>query len=165
MDSKEAAQGVASPRRVRVAADGSTKEVGDLELRPGVRLTGRVVLSDGQPVPQNTRLFVGREAAWDSRNVLLNPDGTFDLAGIPPESLSLSLNVRGYHMSYKNKSLDRLNGGSITGCVETDTYLEILFEPGQFQAPDFNNLPGGVEWIPKDKPLQGAEGMLSGDTL
>jgi hypothetical protein len=155
MDSKEAAQGVASPRRVRVAADGSTKEVGDLELMPGVRLTGRVVLSDGQPVPQNTRLFVGHGAAWDSRNVLLNPDGTFDLAGIPPESLSLSLNVRGYHMSEKNKSLDRLNGGSITGRVETDTYLEILFQPGQFQAPDLNNLPGGLSGFRRKNRCKG----------
>lgn len=155
MDSSQTNHAIAPVQRVRVAADGSTRDLGDLELQPGIRLKGRIILSDGQPVPAATQLYVGREGAWDVRNIVLNPDGSFDLEGIPRESISLGVNIRGYRLSDKNKSLDRLNGGTIVGRVEADTYVEILVEPGQFRPPDFNRLPNGVEWIPKEKPLEG----------
>ena len=157
MESGKADNLVAPLRRVRVTGDGTTKDLGEMPLGPGVRLKGRVILSDGKPVPPNTQLYVGREGAWDSRNIVLDANGAFDLIGIPPESISLGARVPGYHLSEKNPSLDKLNGGTIVGRVESDTYVELLLEPGQFQRPDFRNLPQGVEWIPKDKPLQGFE--------
>jgi hypothetical protein len=146
---------VAPLRKVRVTGDGTKKDVGDMPLTKGVRLKGKVLLSDGKPIPPDTRVYVGREGAWDSRNIILDPDGSFDLAGIPIESISLGVTVPGYFMSEKNKSLDRLNGGTIVGRVESDTFVTILLEPGKFQHPDFDKRPPGIDWIPKDKPLQG----------
>ncbi len=147
---------IAPARKVRVTGDGTTKDIGDLPLVAGLRLKGRVVLSDKNAVPPNTQIYLGREGPWDSRNVVLDPYGGFDLQGIPSESISLGVHIPGYCLSNKNKSLDRLNGGTIVGRVESDTYVELLLEPGNFQRPDFNNLPQGVDWIPKDKPLEGA---------
>jgi hypothetical protein len=157
MDSGKNDNLIAPLRRVRVTAGGTRKDLGDLPLSPGVRLNGRVILSDGKPVPPNTQLYVGRDGAWDSRNVVLDANGGFDLKGIPMESISLGVNVKGYHLSDKNKSLDRLNGGSIVGRVESDTYVELLLEPGKFERPDFQNRPPGLDFQPKDKPLVGAE--------
>ena len=71
----------------------------------------------------------------DRRNVVLNPDGTFDLTGIPRESISLGVDVRGYRFSDKNKSLDRLNGGTIVGRVNGDTFVEMPLESGAFKHP------------------------------
>jgi hypothetical protein len=157
MDSGKHDNLIAPLRRVRVTGDGTTKDLGDLRLSPGVRLKGRVLLSDGKPLPPNTQLYVGREGAWDSRNVLLDGNGGFELTGIPIESISLGIRVPGYRLSEKNKSLDQLNGGSIIGRVEADTYIELLLEPGKFEHPDFRNHPLGPEMMPKDKPLRGAE--------
>ena len=38
-------------RTVKTEAHGSTLELGDIEVQPGFRLSGRLVLSDGKPVP------------------------------------------------------------------------------------------------------------------
>lgn len=157
MDSGKSDNLVAPLRRVRVTGDGTTRDVGDMPLTQGVRLSGRVVLSDGKPVPPNTQLFVGRDGAWDSRNVVLDANGGFDLKGVPIESISVGVTVRGYRFSGKNKSLDRLNGGTIVGRVESDTYVELLLEPGGFERPDFRDRPPGIDLAPKDKPLVGAE--------
>lgn len=157
MESSKSDNLIAPLRRVRVTGDGTTKDLGDLPLSPGVRLKGRVILSDGKPVPPNTQLYVGREGAWDSRNIVLDANGTFELTGIPVESISVGVRVPGYRLSEKNVSLDRLNGGTIVGRVESDTYVELLLEPGKFERPDFRGRPAGFEWIPKDKPLKGVE--------
>lgn len=150
--------GCVPARRLRISADGSTKDAGNLEVVPGLRLTGRVMLSDGNPVPPNTRLHIGREEAWDSLSVELGPAGQFDVQGLPPESYGVSLRVRGYTMSAKNKSLDRLNGDTLVGRVDQDTDVLILLEPGQFVRPDFQKVMNSeVEPQPQDKPLRGAD--------
>ena len=42
--------GCVPAKRLRVSADGSRKDMGNLEVVAGLRLTGRVVLSDGAPI-------------------------------------------------------------------------------------------------------------------
>src|ERR1043166_1049515 len=153
-------RGIARAKRLRVSADGSTKDVGNLEVVAGLRLTGPVVLPDGAPVQPPTRLHAGRDNAWDSLGVELDPQGRFDLQNLPPESYGLSLRVRGYTMSPANRSLDRLNGDSLVGRVDRDTDVSILLEPGQFARPDFQKLMNsGVEPQPKEKLLQGADAV------
>jgi hypothetical protein len=146
-------------KKIRVSADGSSKDAGELTVAPAHRLAGRVVLADGTPVPPKTRLLVGRAEAWDTASVELDEHGRFDLRGIPPESVGVSVRVRGYRFSDKNKSLDRLNGGSLVGRIDHDIIdLQLLLEPGQFAPPDFNAPPASPEdWQPRGKPLHGAE--------
>ncbi len=153
--------GCVAAKRLRVAADGSSKSAGDLEVTPGVRLTGRVVLADGNPVPPHTRLSVGPANAWDALSVELDPNGRFEAPSLPRDSYGVSVHVRGYSMSLKNKSLDRINGG-LVGRIDQDTDLTILLEPGQFAPPDFQkpwNLR--LEAPPRDKPLQGADAVTA----
>ena len=47
-------------RTVKTGAHGSTLDVGDIEVQPGYRLTGRLVLADGKPVPPETRVLASR---------------------------------------------------------------------------------------------------------
>jgi len=149
--------GCVPAKRLRVTADGSTKDVSELAVVPGLRLTGRVVLSDSQPIPPRTRVVVGRQDAWDSQAVELDANGRFEVKGLAAESYGISLRVAGYMMSLKNKSLDRLNGDSLVGRIEEDADVLILLEPGHFQPPDFRKgIPNGEEMQPRDKPLRGA---------
>jgi hypothetical protein len=118
-------------RAVKTAAHGSTVDLGDIEVQPGYRLTGRLVLADGKPVPPETRMPASREEAWDSQTATVGPDGRFSLTGLPPEQLSLYTNVRGYHLSPKNASYDLLNRDGLLGTVRADIDdLRFLLDTG-----------------------------------
>jgi len=82
-------------------------------------------------------------------------DGTFDVYGLPRESISVSLSIPGHRFSEKNKSLDRLNGGNIVGRVDSDTSVEILLEPGNFQRPDFSKPLQIKNPYPENEPIEG----------
>ena len=142
---------------IQLAADGTTKDAGDLTVVPGLKLTGQVVLSDGNAVPAHTQVQISREDAWDSRIVETDSKGNFAATGLPPECLGINLRVPGYTVSPKNASLDRLNGGRLVGFIDRDTRIAIVLDPGSFKQPDANQpLPPGQDWIPRDKRLQGA---------
>src|SRR5262249_20375151 len=117
---------------VRTGASGADVDAGDLAVRPGHRLTGRVVLSDGKPVPAGTRVVISRDEAWDGQQAVVGADGGFAFEGLPPERYSLSANVRGYQVSPKNASFDLLNQLSLEGMVQADiTGLRLLLDPGE----------------------------------
>lgn len=144
-------------RRVRPGGDGQTLDVGDYVAVPGKRLAGQVKLSDGKPLPEGTRLTIGREEAWDVLAVDLPPDGRFALANLPGnETLSLGLRVKGYRPSPRNASFERLNGFGLTGRLESDkTNLVFLLEPGEVRPGSFE--PEPEEDRPQNLPLGGIE--------
>ncbi|MGH7942759.1 MAG: hypothetical protein ACREFR_17000, partial [Limisphaerales bacterium] len=146
--------GAIPSRLVQVGDDGSETDIGDLIVTPGHRLAGQVVLADGKPVPSNTRLLINRINAWDSIQVDLPPNGHFDVSNIPAETYSLSVRVRGYHMSPKNASYDTLNPGRLMGRVDGDTTnLIFLLERGKAPQPQ-NYGSDESEW-PQNLPLEG----------
>ncbi len=164
-------------RRVKPGGDGQTLDVGDYVVASGRRLAGQVKLSDDQPLPEGTRLTVGREEAWDVLAVNLPPDGRFALANLPGnETLNLSVRVKGYRPSPRNASFERLNGFGLAGRLESDkTNLVFLLEPGEVRPGSFEpepeedrvqNLPlGGIEAKRVTKPGQVITGQaLDADT-
>ena len=151
------AHGATPARTINVAKEGGTVETGDLEVKPGCRLEGRVMLSDGQLLPPGTKLTLGREDAWDALSVDLPPDGRFDLANIPAESVHLSSRVKGYRMSLKNPSLDRANGFGVMGRLTKDTMgFILLLEPGDRIPREEMEKGGGVNLQPRNEPLRSA---------
>jgi beta-lactamase regulating signal transducer with metallopeptidase domain len=140
-------------------ADGSTTDMGDLNLsvKPAHRISGRVVLSDGQPLPPKTRLVAASRESSDSKIIELDKDGHFDTAGIPPGKVVLRVQVPGYRLSMKNASLDQLNPGGLVGRVDHDiTNLVVLMEKGPRLRSHFDSqADDGPE--PENSPLQGAE--------
>ncbi len=70
--------------------------LGDLDIRPGHRLAGKVTLSDGAPIPDGMRITLGSREAWDSQIVMIGRDGRFAFLGIPPGSYDITPSVRGY---------------------------------------------------------------------
>jgi hypothetical protein len=137
MDSLKGA-GSIPVRTAKTGAHGSTLDVGDIEVQPGYRLTGRLVLADGKPVPPETRVLASRGGAWDSQTAAVGPDGRFSFNGLPPEQLGLSTNVRGYHPSPKNASFDLLNRMGLLGTVQGDVDdLRFLLDPGPRPEIDY----------------------------
>jgi hypothetical protein len=150
--------GALPARKIRVLANGSIRELGDLEVAPGFRLSGHVRLSDGQPLQPGVKLIVSGQEAWDTSIIELSPKGDFALTNIPAGSYGVSARVPGYHLSGRNESLDQLNGGTLVGRIIEDTQLEILLDPGPWNRPDFRELreklgPHGIQ--PYHRPLRG----------
>ena len=157
MDSLKA-HGSVPAKRIRTEGDGVTTDIGDLTVAPGLRLAGKVELSDGAKPPPHTRLTVGQDEAWDLQYLELGENGDFEFRGLPPNTaFSVSTRIKGYRISGKNASLDPWNPFMLMGKLNADkTDLKILFEPG----PDLNSNHGGSvspDEHPKNLPLRGAE--------
>lgn len=150
-------RGALPPRLFASGKTGGAADLGELAVQPGHRVTGRVVLSDGQPVPTSTRVLLSREQAWDHAEALLEPDGQFTFRGVPTESVSLNVRIKGYKYSKRNRSLDWLNGGLI-GRVEKDIDgLTLLLEPGEWRYNGEEGEPPDGDSQPREKPLRGSE--------
>jgi hypothetical protein len=141
---------------VNSGAVGTKSDLGELTLKPAHRIRGRVVTADNTPLPPRTRLYLSRENAWDTADLILPPDGSFEFKAVPPETISLSVRVPNYRISARNPSKDWLNEGRLLGRLEGDLDDFIIhLEPGaRFDRTDG---PSDSERYPRDKPLQGAK--------
>lgn len=150
--------GAVPPRQIHTGKDGETTDAKDLVVGPAYRLAGRVGLADGSPVPDKTRLLISREAAWDSMQLTLAPDGKFDVTGVPAETISLSVRLKGYHVSGRNLSVDQMNPFQLIGRVDQDlTNLVFLLEKGPDPQPDYSHIDPDYG-ASRSRPLRGAEG-------
>jgi hypothetical protein len=151
-------KGALSPKKFVAGKNKSTLDLGDLELQPGYRVAGRILLTDGKPAPAGTRLMLGRENVSDNAASVLDAQGRFNFPSVPAETVTLYLRSGGYKFTYRNPSLDWLNG-RIIGKVEGDTTnLTIIIEKGEFRyGPNQAGMPSGADCQPRDKPLRSAK--------
>ena len=73
--------------------------VGDIPLRPGYSFGGRVVLTDGQSVPDGMRVIITSQRVWDSQTAILDKGGRFEFSGLSEGRYSIGPAVRGYSLS------------------------------------------------------------------
>jgi len=78
--------------------DGQEVNVGDIPLKPAFTLRGKVVLSDGQPIPQYMHVTLVSDPGADTQLADLQPDGSFEFRGLSKGVYRLSPGVRGYQM-------------------------------------------------------------------
>lgn len=148
----------APPTRVfHSGKDGGEISLGELAVKPACVLSGRLVLSDGAPIPAQTRLSLGREKAWDHTEVEVGENGRFEFENVPEESVSLSVRIKGYKFSKRNPSLDWLNGGIVGRVTSSMTDLVLLMEPGTWRFNGEEGEPPGSDRQPRDKPLRSAK--------
>lgn len=155
--------GVAVPiMKLESPATDETSDVGDLHVQAAHTVRGVVKLSNAGTIPPNTRLLLSREDAWDSRIVSINEDGTFEVTGVPEEEVSISVRVRGYHLSDKNGSLDPMNSNLIGRVPNDISGLEILLEPGEFSYDQLRNLSAEERQAMTDRIIAAKKAPLRG---
>jgi hypothetical protein len=133
--------GVVAAVELKVGPDGTTTDIGDLKVTPGHRVSGRITLSDGKPVPPHTRVSVGREDAWDLQMVEVDDAGRFFVEGLPTETYHMRSVINGYQLSSENGGASPLNAGILEGRVDRDVSdLEILYEPSNGRKNTFLDL-------------------------
>ena len=155
-------KGALPARSVTSGDDGSELDLGDLNLEPGYTVAGEVRLTDGASIPEKTRVLLSSEKAWDSLQSEVDVQGRFHFEGVPAESVNLSIRVKGYRLSARNRSLDLMNPFHLEGRVTTNiTGLVVELEPG---GRDPNAGPSAYVSL-AEEPLQGAEKAKAGGDI
>jgi protocatechuate 3,4-dioxygenase beta subunit len=93
-----AARGGAPVVECATKRDGEEIDLGDLSIAPALRLRGKVVLSDGEPIPAGMRITITSDRAFDSQTAMLGGDGSFEFSGLAKGGYTMFTSVRGYSM-------------------------------------------------------------------
>jgi hypothetical protein len=79
--------------------DGQEVDVGDIQVKPALTLRGRVVLSDGKPIPPDMRFNLFTDRASDVQSVVMTSDGRFEFKGLASGVYDVAPSVRGYRFA------------------------------------------------------------------
>ena len=90
-----AARGGAPIVECATKKDGEEIDLGDLSIAPALHLRGKVVLSDGKPIPAGMRVTVGSDRAFDSQTAVLREGGAFEFTGLAKGGYTISASVKG----------------------------------------------------------------------
>lgn len=105
------------------------------QLEPGLRLSGRVVLSDGKPVPPGTQLILGREFSGSYVQLPLDADGRFRLEGLPRETIRVGIQVKGYRIRADTPGfVGRMMGSVRVAMLRDRDDVELVLEPDDAAA-------------------------------
>lgn len=127
-----------APKRVSVGAEGTDADAGDgTVLEPIYRVSGRIILTDGRPIPKNTRLWLSREEiGWDAAVCVLGQDGSFSFSGVPEEAVALGVRVVGYRLASQKNRFQQIRSTHVAVMVDGDkSGLEIYMEPDPTAKP------------------------------
>ena len=104
--------GLAAPVTfVATEDDGQQVEAGDIQVKPAYTLRGRIVLSNGSPIPAGMRLSIFADRVPDRQTVDLPPDGTYEFKGLGRGVYSLSPAVKGYGRDNPDQQVEILIDG------------------------------------------------------
>ncbi len=89
-------RGANEPVKCATTKNREVINVGDIQVKPGHRLRGRVLLGDGKPMPGGMRILISSDRAWDFQTANLGADGHFEFADLPTGSYTIAPAVKGY---------------------------------------------------------------------
>ena len=115
-------RGALAAVKIDTQTDGQDIDAGDLAVVPGVRLRGRVVLSDGLEIPPGMRISIASACFYcdlekpvpmagggmsldrgyqlaNAKTAMLGPDGRFEFTDLPKGPFQLSAAVEGYALA------------------------------------------------------------------
>jgi|SRR5450631_1986232 hypothetical protein len=103
-----ASRGATDPVAIATAHDNQEVDVGNIEIKRGYRLRGKVVLSDHKAVPDGMRIFITSDRARDVQTVLLAADGSFEFVGLAAGKYFLGPSVKGYKRQKDGAEIEAL---------------------------------------------------------
>ncbi|MGO8765532.1 MAG: hypothetical protein ACLQSR_10435 [Limisphaerales bacterium] len=120
--------GLLPVQSVQVYGDGSTNDIGDVNLEPAFNVDGRITLSDSKPTPTNSFVYFGDFGVGMSPPFAVAGDGSFHLTGSPAGTLNLYLRIPGYELTPRDQLLI---SGSMTNIIVANdiTNWVIRMEP------------------------------------
>lgn len=105
-----AARGASDVMECATTPDKQELNVGDIQIKPGHRLRGKVALSDGKAIPEGSRIIISHDRAWDSQTAILDHDGRFEFTGLGTGKFAIDPAIEGYSTPMQRRtevSIDR----------------------------------------------------------
>lgn len=134
---------------------GEATDVGDVAVGPALTLSGRLFMDKGAALPQNMSVTVTPTQGIESLNMKVNPDGTFELAGLSPGPVELSFYEDPQVRVAEDNPCEWNHGHALLGKMESDTKLNVHLVPTP-KGPDTGGGWTGDQY--RDalaRPLQG----------
>jgi uncharacterized GH25 family protein len=110
---------------VQIGEDGSTNNIGDLNLKSVSEVTGRIRLSAGKPIPANSHFHLSDAAMGNSPQSSLGSDGAFHFAAVPGDKVSIFLRVSDYQLTPRD---GMLISGSVTNITVVPNMTNLVIE-------------------------------------
>jgi hypothetical protein len=120
-----ATAGMVPQTSVKIGADGSTNDIGDLNLQSVSNVAGRISLSDGKPLPANSTYSLSDAAMGRSSTSRLGADGSFQFAAVPGDEISIFLRVAGYQLTPRDFMLQ---SGTVTNITVVPNMTNLVIE-------------------------------------
>jgi hypothetical protein len=106
---QDLARGVVEPRLVSVPGSGDA-DAGKLEVKPGRRIAGTIVLPQGESFSGDARVALSVVSSGDTRFASVNPNGTFAFDEVPESDIELGVQMRGWRLASEERVLRVLPG-------------------------------------------------------
>ena len=117
--------GVVPQTDVKIGENGSTNDIGDLNLQSVSKVAGRIQLSDGQPIPANSHYYLSDAAMGSSLPSPVGVDGSFQFAAVPGDRVSIFLRVSGYQLTPRD---GMSKSGSVTNVTIVPGMTNLVIE-------------------------------------
>ncbi len=156
--------GMTPLRRLGPFRNEEERRIEDLTISKGLTISGNVRTRNGTPVPPDSVLVFSHDRIWNPRSILLPPDGHFNLSGLHPGKIRITVKAPGYRIASRNRSFSSLNNGELLATLnQSRENLIFLIEPGEWsqwplRRPNFT----GSEVVSK-RPLRGIEALSRSD--
>lgn len=147
-------KGCLTNRVVKLGGDGTKSDLGDLGVKPGFLVAGRVKLPAGHVLPAGSKMVLQRYEKADAYAVPVEDDGSFRFENVPGELMEMWVRLDGYRMSLRNASMFPPSPDHLIGLVSSDRRdLLIDLESG---PPLENPIKGDYDSL-LSEPLRGSE--------
>ncbi|MBL8875728.1 MAG: carboxypeptidase regulatory-like domain-containing protein [Phycisphaerae bacterium] len=91
-------RGGTTPIVVTVSKNGEDVVVPDIQVKPGHKVTGRVVMPDGIAIPEGSRILIESDTSWDQQQAMLDSTGRFEFTGLWNGNFEIHPSVKGYQV-------------------------------------------------------------------
>jgi RNA polymerase sigma factor (sigma-70 family) len=130
-------EGALIPQRIQTKHDGTTVDLGELQIRHGRNLAGRLICSDGKPVPAGTTVWLWCDHSAGVLDRKVDDAGSFQMRGIADGLVTLEVTFpeakaaeTRYRVSPENACRNPQVENQLEGRVERDiSDLTILLDP------------------------------------
>jgi hypothetical protein len=82
---------VVATRVVHAPSSEKVLDIGAIEVADPISIRGSITLAPGEHRPEQMKLRINRELAWDLISFPIESDGSFSLMGLPPEAYEIEL--------------------------------------------------------------------------
>lgn len=126
---------IVATKKFQVPEDGKTRDIGVVETVTGFDLTGKLVMTDGTPLPDGIKVLLGRDPAWDLVQTSVGDDGKFAFHNLPTETYHVTVIAKGLMVDATRVKRQTTSANAIGVRLKESTNVLIPLQPESVAKP------------------------------